>query len=279
MGQRSARKAAFLKQHPLCCFCGGNIRSAEPDHVPSRAVFRSRQWPEGYEFPACVRCNRGTRHDEQVVAMLARSYPDPETPEEKAEVGELFRAVAHNYPDVLREMQPTQRQLRTAAAKYGLTKPDGGMFKDIPALSVNGPLVNTAVQNFARKLFCALYYKHAERILSPVAGIAVRWFSNLQLEADEIPRSLSEILIGLPKLERSSKLLNDQFFYRWVVSDTKDMAVFLVFFNQSFGILGSVHQRVLELRLPDGVTVLRPNDAQQSAPEDALKQRASERRR
>jgi hypothetical protein len=31
-----------------------------------------------------------------------------------------------------------------------------------------------AVENFSRKLFCALYYKHAEQILCPEGGIAVR---------------------------------------------------------------------------------------------------------
>lgn len=50
--------------------------------------------------------------------MLSRLYPDPSTEEEKAEMGKLMRAVAHNYPDVLPEMQLNVRQLRRAAAKY-----------------------------------------------------------------------------------------------------------------------------------------------------------------
>lgn len=258
MGQGSTRKVQFLRQHPYCCFCGGATPSVELDHIPSRAMFLARQWPEGYEFPACVNCNRATRHDEQVVAMLARMFPDPTTPEEKEETKERIRAVAHNYPDVFREMQPSQRQLRTAAKKYGLLKPDGGTFQDIPALSVSGPLVNEAVHNFAKKLFCALYYKHAGKILGSDSGIAVRWFTNLQIEADEIPRSLGDVLNGFPKLERSKKLLDDQFFYRWVIADTKNMAVFLAFFNRSFGILGTVHQLASEWQLPDGIVILKP---------------------
>lgn len=265
MGQRSARKSAFLRKHPVCCFCGGFTPSAEPDHMPSRVMFRARQWPEGYEFPACVACNRATRHDEQVVAMLARMFPDPVTPEEKAEVIERVRAVGHNYPELLVEMQPDIRQLRTAAAKYGLAKPKGGTFRDIPGLSVRGPLVNGAINNFSRKLFCALYYKHAERILCANSGIAVRWYTNLQIEADEIPRSLASVLNQFPKLERSSRPLDDQFFYRWGISETKEVAAFLALFGRSFGILGFVNQRVSEFNLPKDAVILQPFYAQQSA--------------
>lgn len=274
VGLSKDRKARFLSEHPHCCFCGGATPSAEPDHVPSRAFFRAKQWPEGYEFPACVPCNRATRHDEQVVAMLSRLYPDPSTEEEKAEMRERVRAVAHNYPDVLRETQPNLRQLRRAAAKYGLERPQGKTYSDIPALSLEGPLVNLAVENFSRKLFCALYYKHAGQILCPEGGIAVRWYTNLQVEADEIPSSLSAVLIGFPKLERSRMNLDDQFFYRWGIAETRAVAGFLAIFRQSFAILGIVHQSASEFQLPEQARILRPYAAQQGAPGATHKTRA-----
>lgn len=179
MGANVSRKKLFLAQHPLCCFCGGHRPSAEPDHVPSRVLFDKRQWPEGFEFPACIDCNRATRHDEQVVAML----------------------------------------------------------------SVRGSRLNAAIENFGRKLFCALYYKHTGAILSNKGGIAIRWFTNVQIEADEIPRSLAPLLSGFPVLERSRTKLDDQFFYRWgLAKDSTAVAVFLAFFRRSFAMLGYVNR-------------------------------------
>jgi hypothetical protein len=190
--------------------------------------------------------------------MLSRLYPDPSTEEEKAEMGKLMRAVAHNYPDVLPEMQLNVRQLRRAAAKYGLERTQGKTYADIPAVSLEGPLINVAVENFSRKLFCALYYKHAEQILCPEGGIAVRWWTNLQVEAGEIPRSLATVLNGFPKVERSTLNLDDQFLYRWGITDTRNVAGFLTILRQSFVIFGTVQQNASEFQLPQHVRILRP---------------------
>lgn len=258
MGAKSGHKKRFLAEHPLCCFCGGETPSAEPDHVPSRAFFESRQWPEGFEFPACVRCNRATRHDEQVVAMLSWIYPDPSTEKGKAEVYERIRAVAHNYPAVLEEMRPSARQLRDAVKKYGVKRRPGQSLSELPVLSAKGPLVNAAVENFSRKLFCALYYKHTGQILPTSGGVAVRWYSNVQIERDEIPRSLAPVLAGFPKLQRSRTNLDDQFFYRWGVADTKAVAAFLAFFRRSFAIIGYVNRDASDFKLPAGARIVRP---------------------
>src|SRR5262245_2468298 len=232
MGVKSRRKQKFLVQHPICCFCGGTTPSAEPDHVPSRVFFDSRQWPEGFEFPACVASNRATRHDEQVVAMLSRIYPDATTPEGIAEVQERFRAVSRNYPGVLEEMRPTLQDLRTAETKYGIRTAPGQSNSELPVLSVKGPLVSAAVENFARKLFCALYYRHTLTVLPTAGGIAVKWWTNLQIEAEAIPRQLASSLPGMPSLERARTNLDEQFFYRFGVSETKSTAGFLAFFRR-----------------------------------------------
>jgi hypothetical protein len=258
MGAKSERKRRFLAQHPFCCFCGGFTPAAEPDHVPSRVFFESRQWPEGFEFPACVSCNRVTRHDEQIVAMLSWIYPDQVTEKGKAEVEERIRAVAHNYPAVIEEMRPTVRQLRNAVKKYDLKIDAGQSVADFPVLAVNGPLVNAAIENFSRKLFCALYYKHSGRILPASGGIAVRWFSNVQVEGDEIPRSIAPVLLGFPKLERSRVNLDSQFFYRWGIADTNNAAAFLTFFRRSFAIVGYVNADAADFKLPDHARIVRP---------------------
>ena len=106
--------------------------------------------------------------------------------------------------------------------------------------------------------FTALYYKHAECILPTAGGIATRWFTNVQIERDEIPRSLAPVLSGLPTLVRSNINLDDQFFYRFAVADTKRIGAFLAFFRRSFAMLGYVHTSASDLGLPPEATIVQP---------------------
>jgi hypothetical protein len=251
-----ARKKRFLGEHPICCFCGGKTPAAEGDHIPSRVCFDFRQWPEGFEFPACVKCNRETRHAEQVVAMLARMYPDPTTSEAIAELEERVRAVNHNYPGVLEEMRPTLQDLQTAQSKYGVQIPLDG--STAPILRLKGPLIAAAVEEFSRKLFCALYYKHTATILPANGEIAVKWETNLQIDTEGRLRQLESLLPGIPKLERARTSLGDQFSYRFGLSATKAAAGFLAFFRGSFAILGYVSVSGVKFKLADDARILKP---------------------
>jgi hypothetical protein len=174
--------------------------------------------------------------------MLARIREDAPDPKASAATVKLMGEVHRNHPGLFEEMRPSVRQLRNARERYGLEAPAGRSLADLPVLSVSGPLVNAAVREFSRKLFCALFYKHTGSILSPSGGIATRWFSNLQIDADEIDRSIASVIPFAPKLERNTQPLDEQFFYRWGVTDTKRMAAFLAFFRRSFAVLGVVTQ-------------------------------------
>ncbi|MBI1423771.1 MAG: hypothetical protein GC149_09935 [Gammaproteobacteria bacterium] len=174
------------------------------------------------------------------------------------EAQERIRAVAYNYPEILVELQPTLRQKRNAVKKYNITLPDGESSADLPVLSLKGPLVNKAVTNFGRKLFLALYYKHTGEILPKKAGIALLWFSNLQIENNELPNEIASLVSNFPKLERCNTNLSDQFFYRYVFSECGNLAVFVAFFRQSFAILGYINKNALNFKLPDGSTILGP---------------------
>jgi hypothetical protein len=259
VGAKARRKKEFLAEHLYCCFCGGTRLAEEPDHVPPRVLFDGRRWPEGFEFPACVRCNRATRHDEQIVAMLVRLYPDATTPAGMAEVDERFRAVAHNYPEVLAEMRPTAEQIQSAVEKYKIQLEAGQSIADLPVLSVKGPIVNRAIENFARKLFCALFYKHLGTALPSEGGIAVTWYSNIQIFNEEIPRSIADVLVGFPDtIERARTNLGNQFFYRWGINPNKEAAGFLAFFREAFALIGYLMIDADRFTLRPGVNILRP---------------------
>lgn len=266
MGTKSKRKIEFLAKHPICCFCSGEAPSQELDHIPSRVLFDDRRWPEGYEFPACKFCNRKTRHDEQVVAVLSRLYPDPITEKGKKEVCERIRAIAYNYPALLEEMKPNSRQVENALKKYRIKKPEGLTTADLPFLNVSGPLVNSAVENFGRKLFLALYYFHTSKILPKQGGVAILWYSNLQIKYDEFPKELAHHLSKFSKLERSRMDLSDQFFYNYHVTDDYQAGMFLAYFRLSFAILGFINEDAATFALPEGATILRPYESQNVDP-------------
>lgn len=232
--------------------------SAEVDHIPSRALFDEKQWPAGYEFPACAQCNDVTRSDELILAFLSRLHPGETTEVRTREFRKYLESVEFNFPGFLNSMSPTHRQLREAQSKYGLKPPQGAASTGLPVLSVQNPQIHDAVANFGRKLGLALYYKHVNKILPSVGGIGLRWYANIQIEKDEIPRELANVLPAFPRIERSNRDLADQFFYRIGITQAEEMAAYLAFFRRSFAIVGFISIDIDKLKAPEHVTVLSP---------------------
>ena len=238
-GNNARRRERFFKEHPWCCFCGGSAQAVEIDHFPSRVLFLNRQWPEGYAFPACARCNRVTARDELLVAWLARARNREEHTEHMEEFERLFADVETNFPGVLQSMsRMTHRERRQKRELLGITLQPGQSHLDLPFLSVRDPRIQGAVLNFGRKLGLALFYKNAGRAVPKEGGVAVRWYSNIQIETDVIPRELGSVVPNFPPLNRARQDLSDQFFYRIGIADGQEMATFLAIFRRSFGILG-----------------------------------------
>jgi len=237
MGASKQRKREFLRDNPICCFCGGENASEEPDHMPSRTLFLDRQWPEGYEFPSCVSCNRVSRYDELVVSLLSRLNPDPTTEMEEVELNKCANSVNKYIPEVVEEIQISPAKKKRLAKEHGYLISSGKTSNDIPLFSLEGERTNKAVLNFSRKLMLALYYKHACAILPKEGGIVTIWYSNLQVANGSIPDEVNQFLNQNPALIRNSKNLNEQFNYKYLFSECRQNAVFLVGFRQSFYIL------------------------------------------
>ena len=242
MGAKSERRKKFLAGHPICCFCGGNTPAVEEDHIPSRALFRNRQWPEGYVFPACKPCNEASRYDEQVIAFLCRAQPDIETEQDDIEANKAINALVRHHRDLVDELMLRPTGKRKALRSLGIKKPVNVPTSEIPIISANGPKLNAAIQSFGRKLFLALYYKHTKKILPPGGGVGVRWRSNVQIGTNNIPDEVLELARDFPNIERCNTSLHDQFTYRCGVSDDARGSVFLVKFRQSFVMVGFVFQ-------------------------------------
>jgi len=235
-------------------------KSQEIDHVPGRVFFRNRQWPEGYEFPACANCNRATGYEEKVISFLARLNTNDHKLDEK-DLVKLGKDIAIHDPSFMNAIRmASANEIRNYLRQSRANKPIGVTLSDIPLIKV-GPVVDQAVRRYGCKLMLALWYKHTGTILSHTGGVRITWMTNAsEMLGDGTLENTLAALPGQPKMVRNSKHLGDQFIYRYGVSEDGKGAGFLVWFRQSFGILGLVAEDK-NLFKPDVQNLESPFDA------------------
>lgn len=128
MGEAKNWRKAFFADHPICCFCGGTAPIEVIDHQPARVFFHKRQWPEGFVFPACVRCNRAARLAEDAVSLLT-SYFDDERGRKD------FRArrdsIWINHPEIIDSLRMTSNEKRRASQVIGVDPRAGGTYSEL----------------------------------------------------------------------------------------------------------------------------------------------------
>lgn len=159
MSPKISRKARILREHPVCCFCGGVRAAITLDHVPPKACFPRGFWPEGFEFPACKRCNNGTSMYDTIFGFYSMLHDFNEgnrTPEDRKRCEELRKEIAGRYPEALPDPatgEPVQRV--------------GSIVTPYPvAFSVKTPLVaDQAMNAIGEKLAHDLYYREMKAIV------------------------------------------------------------------------------------------------------------------
>lgn len=207
----------YLRHNPLCCYCGAPATTT--DHIPSRHYFLRRDWPEGFEFPACEPCNAETRVDEQVMAFLLNLRLINSSPAFEDLLARTARALKNNAPDILLEWNaaiPTsvtgrKRAFRNAFGPFGdeLRRRGYGMI-DI------GPRTRESMERFTIKLGRALLFRHTGRLLD---GYIFTSWHNVYIDPVDSQRDRMQRLhafatdVMLP--ERADKPLIDQFFYQY----------------------------------------------------------------
>lgn len=244
MGDRKRRRQAFFAAHPTCCFCGGDAAATTEDHVPARGIFDDRHWPDGYNFPACQACNGLTRDDEKIIAMLARilHYGDQPNEVQKRATRRAMEAVRYAFPEAYRAMRMSANEVRRFLKRTGRTRDGYELLTDIPVISIGQPDFLLALKSFGIKLFCALHYKHAGRIV-PSSGVVSGWFfSNVQVMDGVIPQDILKIVGRQPTLRRANYDLKSQFGYLYQVAQEGTSSIFLCSFRHSFAMIGYVNE-------------------------------------
>ena len=192
LARRANKRIRFHEQHPLCCFCGGGTASEEIDHLPSRACFDNRDYPDGFEFPSCRNCNISTKDDEQVVALFSRMLANPAAPAVPNEIRRYVAGVANNNADVIAE-------IGRAITRLG---------ENHHVLEI-GDAAHQAFTNVLTRWSKAFHYRETGVIVPADGRIHVQYFTNAN--ARYIP---PEALEGrLHRLRRNGRNIGDQFAY------------------------------------------------------------------
>lgn len=251
----STSLAEFIKQHPHCIFCGGTEPTTTKEHCPPKALFQNRQWPEGYEFPACIRCNNGTSNHDRMLAMLARTDYKGDAGNRDGKFVSLVAGVHSQDSTQIRAMLPSVREARTYNRRFSIVPKPGQTHQDAAPVKIT-PEMQTAVEVFSRKLAKALYFREVGKIFPLHGCLALNWFTNAELLTNDcypVFQTLEEIAGNAPTIKRGGKALNDQFSYKITVCSDVDMFVLQASFGSAFGlvIFGSGEKGRLENIMAD----------------------------
>jgi hypothetical protein len=215
MGAAKAKqysRQTFLKEHTRCCYCGAPATTT--DHCPPRCFFPRREWPEGYEFPACKPCNDEARLDEQALGVIVRiDALKNQPPSELQEWMKLVQGTRNNQPAIVEEWMSGKQTgeaslLRASFGELGDRMRRAGY----SSLSL-GPLTREAMNRFTIKLTQALYYKHIGKLFD---GKIYHRHVNL-IAANQNPEVMATLINFAPMVvepTRASRSLTGRFLYR-----------------------------------------------------------------
>lgn len=241
MGENRRVRAAFLEAHPICCFCGGGTPSATVDHQPARALFDRREWPEGYEFPACSDCNQSSKHYENVLATLVRINPANEKNDlRREEVRKYMKSMGNNFPDLLRVLSTPEK--RHFFKSEGISRNPNIPYQELHMVGIESELAQTSIDHVLKKLMRALHYKHTGQIVRSDAGLFLQWITNAYGHYGKDFEPFVNALGGRPVLKRNGRLLHDQFFYHYGTDHSAGdgFSAYAFFFRASFMAVGAL---------------------------------------
>lgn len=239
MGAGTRHRQSFLRAHTRCAFCGGGAASESIEHCPPRSLFQNRQWPEGFEFPACKNCNQSSDDDDLIVAMLARMDPFEEKGNRDGRLTGLMQAVNRQNPGLFQRMMPSAVEARRKNRQLGIEPKNGQTHQEAGGVNVPEEF-HAAVCTVGRKLAKGIYYRETSRIFPNSGCLLMNWFTNADLLRDGkyvVFDLLSEIGGNAPSVNRRGTFLNDQFSYKITFSTDTDILVLQARFGNAFGLV------------------------------------------
>lgn len=253
LGEARRRRGKFLEAHPVCCFCGGVKAATTVDHIPSRDCFKGRAFPEEFEFPACEGCQALTAKDEQVFSFVVQMVDRNPSNYDRAKARRAIQGIKNNFPHLAPGVIDDPKEKFRALAHLGQPIPVLTPAVKIPLVTL--PLeIRPHIDQAARKLLLALYYKELGQIVGPGFRIWLSWNFASDLRAMESILEVAKMARFRTVGFRRNVQFGDQFGYRWDRSeppDKDDLFMFVAQFGQGMvvtGLLADEHacERMIE---------------------------------
>lgn len=258
MGEAKHKKVKLRDAGLPCIYCGGRAAGTTEDHCPPRALFREKQWPEGFVFPACEPCNGGSSDEDLLVALLAHMAPDQDKKTQTTGTG-LMRLIHRQQPYLLGQMMKmTAIEAKSAARRLNMKPEPGQTYQEMGIVNIPEEM-HTAVGAFALKLTKAIYFKQTGNIFPAEGSVMYQWFTNAQMqEHGSIPMldAFANVAAATSPIKRNGKDLSDQFDVKFSTASDAPLHVIQVIFGKMFGFVSilseepgrveALHQRMVE---------------------------------
>lgn len=253
MGAAARHRRSFIAKHKLCAFCGGERSATTVEHCPPRAMFQHRLWPEGFEFPACEECNKGSDDQDFLIAMLARMNPFESTENADGKLNGLMLMANKQHPGLLQKMMPSANEARRHNRKLRVNPLPGQTQQETGIVKVPEE-IHQAVCVLARKLAKGVFYRETGIVFPDCGCLFLNWFTNADFVRDGkyIVFDLMKDIGGVaPPMQRSGKYLGDQFEYKLSLAPEKNVFIIQARFGGAFGfvVFGSTVPDLLESRI------------------------------
>jgi hypothetical protein len=239
MGMSKICRQQFFAINPTCIFCGGSEPAKTIEHCPPKAMFDQKQWPEGYEFPACEECNCGSSDQDLIIAWMARiDYTDMSAEGDTQTTG-LLKAVHNQNPKLIKKLLPSALEAKRTNRELGIKPAPGKTHAEAGVVNIT-PEMKTAVHTFSKKLTKAVYRMHTQKIFPADGCLMLGWFTNVEFvkESGFIPFNVMNDIAGItPPIERTGKSLDNRFRYKFSVTGDSKLFALQAMFGNSFGLI------------------------------------------
>lgn len=215
------------------------MASSTIEHCPPRAMFQFRQWPEGFEFPACKSCNSGTSDHDLLIAMLARMDPFEEKGNLDGSLVGLMKQANRQFPGLFEKMRLSAAEARQSNRVLGIQLEAGQTQQETGVIRVPEEF-HEAVCRLALKLSKGIFYRESGNFFPNDGCLILNWFTNADFMRDEkyvILDLLRDMGGVVPPVTRSGKYLNEQFVYKLSMSPEFDFILVQAMFGNAFGLV------------------------------------------
>lgn len=235
MGERKNKLQKFLKLHPKCIFCGGYVDATTIEHCPPRSLFQNYVAPEKFEFPSCAACNNYSSDEDLIVAVIAR-MGSPTFGDSDGKLIGMMKNLNRQKPNFYKSFLPSATEARVNNRQLGIAPAAGMTHQEMGVLNINDE-TRKAIKVFAKKLTKGIAYVEEGLIFSNDHCLALNWFTNANVIKDgghKVFEILSHIGGVTPKLSRNRVILNNQFEYKFSISEDKELILIQAKFGESF---------------------------------------------